>query len=433
MIRHRVADVGFSRIRVTMLAAALTALSATARGQQALEFDPAFLELGGGQGGADLSVYATSNRVLPGVYPVSVFVNGEAIERRDITFVSESARDGREDAIPCLSARMFDEWGVDIAAFAKLAQAGEDACVDIADSVPHARTEFDSHQLRLNVTVPQAALKRRARGAVDPARWDQGIDAALLDYQLSAAQYAGGNFASARSRTTLYAGLRGAVNLGAWRLSHTSSFLRGLDGRNRFQIVNTFVQRDIAGWNSRLTAGEGTTPANIFDGFQFLGVQLNTDETMLPDSLQGYAPTVHGVAQTNAQVTIRQNGFVIYSTYVPPGPFTIDDLYPTSSSGNLEVTITEADGHVTTFTQPYSAVPMLLRDGSWRYNVTAGQYRDGISGSHPSFAMATLARGLAGEFSLYGGFIGAGMYQSVLVGIGKNLGSIGAVSLDVTH
>ncbi|EIF81319.1 outer membrane usher protein, partial [Burkholderia pseudomallei 354a] len=63
MIRHRVADVGFSRIRVTMLAAALTALSATARGQQALEFDPAFLELGGGQGGADLSVYATSNRV----------------------------------------------------------------------------------------------------------------------------------------------------------------------------------------------------------------------------------------------------------------------------------------------------------------------------------------------------------------------------------
>ncbi|WP_259645697.1 FimD/PapC N-terminal domain-containing protein, partial [Burkholderia pseudomallei] len=108
-----------------MLAAALTALSATARGQQALEFDPAFLELGGGQGGADLSVYATSNRVLPGVYPISVFVNGEAIERRDITFVSESARDGREDAIPCLSARMFDEWGVDIAAFAKLAQAGD--------------------------------------------------------------------------------------------------------------------------------------------------------------------------------------------------------------------------------------------------------------------------------------------------------------------
>ncbi|OJB19680.1 fimbrial protein [Burkholderia ubonensis] len=416
-----------------MLAAVLTALSATARGEPALEFDPAFLELGGGQGGADLSVYATSNRVLPGVYLVSVLVNGEAIDRRDVTFGATGTYEGREDALPCLTARMFDEWGVDVAAFPRLAQAGEDACVDIADSVPYARIDFDSYRLQLKVTIPQAALKRRARGSVDPARWDQGIDAALLDYQLSAAQYAGGNFASANSRTTLYAGLRGGINLGAWRVSHTSSFLRGLDGRNRFQVINTFAQRDIADWNSRLMAGEGTTPANIFDGFQFLGVQLNTDETMLPDSLRGYAPTVHGVAQTNAQVTIKQNGFVIYSTYVPPGPFTIDDLYPTSSSGNLEVTITEADGHVTTFTQPYSAVPMLLRDGSWRYNVTAGRYRDGISGSHPSFAMATVARGLPAEFSLYGGFIGAGMYQAALVGVGKNLGNIGAVSFDVTH
>lgn len=416
-----------------MLAAVLTALSATARGEPALEFDPAFLELGGGQGGADLSVYATSNRVLPGVYLVSVLVNGEAIDRRDVAFGATGTYEGREDALPCLTARMFDEWGVDVAAFPRLAQAGEDACVDIADSVPYARIDFDSYRLQLNVTIPQAALKRRARGSVDPARWDQGIDAALLDYQLSAAQYAGGNFASANSRTTLYAGLRGGINLGAWRVSHTSSFLRGLDGRNRFQVINTFAQRDIADWNSRLMAGEGTTPANIFDGFQFLGVQLNTDETMLPDSLRGYAPNVHGVAQTNAQVTIKQNGFVIYSTYVPPGPFTIDDLYPTSSSGNLEVTITEADGHVTTFTQPYSAVPMLLRDGSWRYNVTAGRYRDGISGSHPSFAMATVARGLPAEFSLYGGFIGAGMYQAALVGVGKNLGNIGAVSFDVTH
>ncbi|KVD86705.1 fimbrial protein [Burkholderia sp. ABCPW 14] len=416
-----------------MLAAALTVLSSAAHGEQAFEFDPAFLELGGGRGGADLSVYATSNRVLPGVYLVSVFVNGEAIDRRDIAFMFDGAHGGGEDAAPCLTARMFDEWGVNVATFPRLAQAGGDACVDIADSVPDARVDFDSHQLRLNVTVPQAALKRRARGSVDPARWDQGVNAALLDYQLSAAQYAGSNYASVNSRTTLYAGLRGGINLGAWRLSHTSSFLRGLDGKSRFQIINTFVQRDITAWNSRLMAGEGTTPANIFDGFQFQGVQINTDETMLPDSLQGYAPTVHGIAQTNAQVTIKQNGFVIYSTYVPPGPFTIDDLYPTSSSGNLEVTITEADGHTTTFTQPYSAVPMLLRDGSWRYNVTAGQYRDGISGSHPNFAMATVARGLPGEFSLYGGFIGAGMYQSVLVGVGKNLGTVGAVSFDVTH
>jgi outer membrane usher protein len=99
----------------------------------------------------------------------------------------------------------------------------------------------------------------------------------------------------------------------------------------------------------------------------------------------------------------------------------------------MQVTITEADGRVTQFTQPYSAVPMLLRDGSWRYNVSAGQYRDGIASTHPVFGMATLARGLPGEFSLYGGVIGADMYQAVLAGIGKNLGSFGAVSFDMTR
>ncbi|MET5021603.1 fimbria/pilus outer membrane usher protein, partial [Burkholderia pseudomallei] len=75
-------------------------------------------------------------------------------------------------------------------------------------------------------------------------------------------------------------------------------------------------------WNSLITAGEVNTPAYFFDGFKFLGVLLNTDETMLRDSLQGYAPTVHGVAETIAQVTIRQIGFVIFSSFVPPGPFT---------------------------------------------------------------------------------------------------------------
>ena len=98
---------------------------------------------------------------------------------------------------------------------------------------------------------------------------------------------------------------------------------------------------------------------------------------MLPDSLNGYAPTIRGVAQTNARVTVRQNGYIIYSTYVPPGPFALDDLYPTSAGGDLDVTVTEADGRETHFVQAYAAVPTLLRDGAWRYSATAGQYRNG--------------------------------------------------------
>ncbi len=68
---------------------------------------------------------------------------------------------------------------------------------------------------------------------------------------------------------------------------------------------------------------------------------------------------------------------MIYRNSFPPGPFVIDDLYSTSNSGDLEVTITESDGSTQTFTVPYSSVPLLQREGHTKYSVTVGSYRSG--------------------------------------------------------
>lgn len=46
---------------------------------------------------------------------------------------------------------------------------------------------------------------------------------------------------------------------------------------------------------------------------------------MLPPVLANFAPTIRGVANTNAKVSITQSGYKIYETTVPPGPFVIDD------------------------------------------------------------------------------------------------------------
>lgn len=48
-----------------------------------------------------------------------------------------------------------------------------------------------------------------------------------------------------------------------------------------------------------------------------------------------------------------QNGHEIYQTTVAPGPFEINDLYPTSYSGDLDVTVTEANGAVSRFSVPF--------------------------------------------------------------------------------
>ncbi len=72
--------------------------------------------------------------------------------------------------------------------------------------------------------------------------------------------------------------------------------------------------------------GQYDLSSNLYDTFHFTGASLESDESMLPPDLQGYAPQITGIAQTNAKVTVAQNGRVLYQTTVAPGPFTISDL-----------------------------------------------------------------------------------------------------------
>lgn len=176
------------------------------------------------------------------------------------------------------------------------------------------------------------------------------------------------------------------------------------------------------------------TPGDTFQSLSFRGVQVASDPQMLPDSLQGYAPVIHGVTQTQARVEVRQHGYSLYSTFVTPGPFEIRDLNAASGSGDLEVIITEADGSERRFIQPYATLGNLLRDGTWRYSVTAGQYHESNALiDQPTFTQASLSYGLPKDYTLpLGGLLGE-RYRAYQVGIGKGLATLGALSLDVTQ
>ncbi len=63
---------------------------------------------------------------------------------------------------------------------------------------------------------------------------------------------------------------------------------------------------------------------------------------------------IHGIARGTAQVSVKQNGYDVYQTTVPPGPFTIDDINSATNGGDLQVTIKEADGSIQTLYVPYS-------------------------------------------------------------------------------
>lgn len=153
----------------------------------------------------------------------------------------------------------------------------------------------------------------------------------------------------------------------------------------------------------------------MFDSIPFRGVKLNSNEEMLPNSLRGFAPVISGIAQSNARITVTQNGNIVYQTFVAPGPYRIDDLYPSGQGGELTATITEADGTVRTQDIAYSSLPIMQRPGGFKYEVTAGRYNGNIThGSRESdFALATLVYGLPYDITLYGGSLQAQDYISL--------------------
>ncbi|EMF07315.1 outer membrane usher protein, FimD [Serratia marcescens VGH107] len=214
-----------------------------------------------------------------------------------------------------------------------------------------------------------------------------------------------------------------------WSYSSGSGY-----NENRWQHVNTWLERNIVAWRSRLTIGDGYTAGDIFEGVNFRGIQLASDDNMLPDSQRGFAPVIHGIARGTARVSIKQNGYEIYQTTVPAGAFTIGDLYAAGNSGDLQVSVKEADGSVQVFSVPFSSVPMLQREGQVKYSVTAGQYRSGNKQQNqPNFYQGSALLGLPEGWTVYGGTRVSNDYRSFNLGLGKNLGYLGAVSADITQ
>ena len=136
---------------------------------------------------------------------------------------------------------------------------------------------------------------------------------------------------------------------------------------------------------------------------------------MLPGSLRGYAPVIRGIARTNAQITIFQNGYSIYQSYVPPGEFVINDLY-LGSSGELKVVVKEADGSEQVSLVPYASLAVMQREGQYKYEVISGSYRSSSSDAENAlFSQGSLIYGLPWETSIYGGMQAASQYQSLLL------------------
>lgn len=390
-------------------------------------FSTQFLKNGGS--GIDLDDFLRGSHVLPGSYRVDIYVNRNLSGRQDIAF-DRSPRTGRVEA--CLKLDTLQALGLDIKALRDAGKVDESllqSCYDLPAQIEHSSVEYDAERLHLNISVPQAAMSRSARGYVDPALWDEGVSAAFINYNLN------GRRSDNRSNTSesYYLGLRNGINLGAWRLRNESTLSSGTGQNSAFTSNRTFAQRDITALKSQLTLGSTYTPSQTFDSLRIKGAVLSSDEAMLPDSQRGYAPTIRGDAETNATVEVRQNGYLLYSINVAPGPFVIDDVYPNGSNGDLLITVIESDGRRRDVIQAYAALPQMVRRGRLRYDLAVGQYDSNYDQQEsPTLVSSGLALGLTDDTTLTGGLQWAPNFRASNLGVTRNT-FLGAISADVTQ
>ena len=405
--------------------------AATAQAEEVTEFNTEVLDLNE-RGQIDLSQFSQAGYVMPGIYTLALKVNNSSLAERKIRFLAPD--NDPAGSMACISPDMSEELGLTSSAKKQLSWWHNGECVDPA-SLPGMTLRGDFSKGALRINLPQAYLEYTADNWDPPSRWDEGIAGFILDYNLNT-QLTKQREAGKSNRQDLSGNGTAGFNAGAWRLR--------ADWQGRYARTNNesdqqwdwnrfYAYRAIPSLRAKLSLGENYLTSGMFDSFRYTGLSLDTDDMMLPPNLRGYAPEVSGVAKTNARVTVKQQGRVIYETTVAAGPFQIRDL-SNALSGKLDVEVTEQDGSVQTFQVDAASVPYLTRPGLVRYKVALGkpsEYDHRVKG--PEFISSEFSWGVSNGWSLYGGGLFAGKYTSLSAGIGRDLLMLGALSADITQ
>lgn len=397
-----------------------------------IDYNPSFIH----GSGIDVSRFSEGNRIDPGVYSVYITVNKERRGKYNITFKNTAEN---TNAQPFFTFQDLKNLGIALKSEdSQLSQSDEknkDVSFTLKSVIKESSVNYNAGDYELDLTIPQINVAYRPRGYVDPNTWDAGVPAIFLDYNANVYRSYTGSKNGNRSNNIIYSGNLGmqtGFNAKGWRFRKRINLDMSSRGSSHTQNLFGFAQTDIIRLQSHLTIGDSNTRGDVFDSFNMRGIQLQSDERMLPEGLRNYVPVLKGVAETNAKVTVTQRGQTVYETVVPPGPFEINDVGAMGYGGDLQMTITEADGRVRSQSIPFSAPPMLLHQGVSLFSLSAGELREDGLRESPKVMQGVYQYGVGNMYTLYGGGQYSQHFYSMALGNAFNT-PIGGFSVDVTH
>lgn len=395
-------------------------------------FDPAFVTDPSGKAvSIDLSSFERAS-FIPGTYRVDIYLNEQYVNSQDILFFGDK---NTGELQPCLSDTQLAGYGIKPEFYSLLDKSGE--CVNIRD-IQGAKATFIGGQNRLYLNLPQIAFDQKALEANQESLWDDGIPVMFTDYSMSGTHH--NNTKNNDKSDTLYLNLRSGVNVGAWRYRNHSTWNKYSDGNSKWESQLNYLERPLRAIKSNILIGDNFSDSDVFDNVSFRGVKLWSDNQMRPNYANIYAPTITGVATIDSTIEVSQNGYVIYRTNVPAGAYELTDVSPLNNGSNLYVVQRGIDGSERRFIIPFSSLDFMQRKGTYKYSITAGQYRmnntssyndDSSSGDKTKFVQSDAFYGLTDNSTLFGGVQAASRYQAYDIGLGMNIPVVGALASDI--
>ncbi|SEB04404.1 fimbrial biogenesis usher protein [Paraburkholderia sartisoli] len=347
-------------------------------------------------------------RYRPGISNVTLLVNGSkkgTVAARfdeqgnlcfDSKFMARAGLQLKKDAVPAKAAKADEAEGT---------ADTVSACEDFMAAWPEAIVKPYPNTATVELIVPTDALRPEA---LADTNYTTGGTAALLNYDLLAI----GNQGSGSSSQYFSGATELGFNAGDWIVRNRSMYTN--DGkRSQFEHLYAYAQRTFTDYKSVFQTGEINVSNSIFSGMSIDGAQW-VPEAALTHTTNA-AAQVTGIAQSTARVEVRQAAALIYSTVVPPGPFSLSNLPLLNGTNDLEVTVIEADGSSRKFIVPAASLSAGSLGIAPGYSAAVGRLRDlgDNATSKPWMATGTGTWSIGKSSSVTAGVLGATEYQSI--------------------
>lgn len=338
------------------------------------------------------SLLLAAPRFASGRHTVNLRVNGQRRGRLDATFDQQGNL--------CLDRALLDAANLVI-------PKQTPGCHDFLAQYPQTLVEPDPATLTVSLVVPTEALRPVQQ---DISGYETGGFAGLLNYDLSGFYNRFGDDASRFGSANTEVGF----NAGDW-IVRSRQVQTWQDGLSRSTHLEAYAQRTFASHQAVLQVGQINLYNPVLSGAQITGVQVLTEHALQE---QGQGAQIQGIANSPAQVEVRQNGALIHSTVVPAGPFTLTDVRRLNTRSDVEVTVKESVGGERRFTVPAAMLGLGLPAPG--YSVAAGRVRNvgDAKGDDPWVVSGGWTGALHPQLTLGTGALAASEYRSVGASLG---------------